>query len=403
MNNTLESATIADGGRTVAVDFGQGLTGTLNRFWLRDHGPSLGERATLERGWSIAETSEDLAITSVVVEAGQLIVDFSDGAVERFGIDMLRVLFVPADNAPSVRTWRAGHSPTSLAWADLTADNRNHHTLLEALASDGLALVEGVPSQQEATEALAALLGPIRETDFGRLFNIVSEPDPFTPSQSTQALDPHTDDPYRYSPAGVSFLHCVKPSPSGGGSIVVDGFAVAEDLRQRDEAAFEKLSSVPVPFVHRRDETVDQGVSVDLRASAPMIKLDSNGVVIGVRFHERSMGTLALDADSVEVFYLAFRQFAAAVRSSDYQWQHQLEAGQALVYDNQRVLHGRTAISVNQNGLSTGKPNGTSENNVRHIRLGTVDRDQVHSKLRQLRRVYKTGSGDEVLPAGNLS
>lgn len=80
----------------------------------------------------------------------------------------------------------------------------------------------------------------VRETDFGWLFDIVVEPDPFTPSQSSAALDLHTDDPYRYTPSGMSILHCVEASAGdghvGGATIVVDGFAVADAIAAEDSA-----------------------------------------------------------------------------------------------------------------------------------------------------------------------
>ena len=232
--------------------------------------------------------------------------------------------------------------------------------------------------------------GPIRETDFGSVFDIVHEPQPFTPSQSAVALDPHTDDPYRYTPSGVSILHCVTPSDGNGGeSTIVDGLAVAESIRSDDPEAFELLATVAVPFEHRRSEAVEQGGDVHLRAEAPIIALDANRRVCGVRFHERSMATLSLDAELAERFYPALMRFSEAVLGDEFAWRRHLAAGEAIVYDNQRVLHGRSGFE----GAQT----------RRHLRLCTIDRDQVHSRLRRLRERYSSGTESAPLPAGNLS
>ena len=59
------------------------------------------------------------------------------------------------------------------------------------------------------------------------------------------------------------------------------------------------------------------------------------------------------------------------------------------MFDNQRVLHGRTGFD--------GDPGR------RHLRLCTVDRDQVHSRLRLLRGELAPDRQDEKLPVGNLS
>lgn len=371
-------------GVTVRVEYADGHVGRHNRFWLRYNCPADGERASLFRTFSVTDMAPALRVASVALVEGAVRIEFDDGTADRFDPGWLRQHSdVPERPHPSVPP---RPDPIAMPAASLAVDSAGHHRLLEAVAADGVALVSGV----DDTESLAALLGPIRETDFGRVFDIISEPDPFTPSQSTIALDPHTDDPYRYSPAGVSVLHCVTPSDGeGGASTIVDGFAVAAALRAEDPEAFDLLGTVAVPFVHRREVAVAQGDAVHLRADAPIISVDPHGVVVGVRFHERSMATLTIDADLAERYYPALASFVRRVRSGTHTWTRRLAAGDAIVYDNQRVLHGRTAF--------------TGASGRRHLRLFTVDRDQVHSRLRRLRAAYGTGTECDPLPSGSLS
>jgi gamma-butyrobetaine dioxygenase len=365
----------------------------LNRFWLRDNAPSTGDRGSLFRDYSVCDLAEDLTIVGADLEHDRLAVRFSDGCVDSFDISWLRqrqARIERGDHAAPAAPWRAGFEPRSFAIGDLEPGGVSHFQLLESLVGSGVALVSGLPHDPSSTERLASRLGRVRHTDFGRIFDIVSEPNPFTPSQSTAALDPHTDDPYRYTPSGISMLHCMEASDNGGESSIVDGFAVATDLRDQHPEDFELLSTVVVPFVHRRDHSVEQGDAVYLRAEAPIIATDHRGRVKGIRFHERSMDVLDIDADLAEHFYPALRRFARAVRSPDYAWSHRLAPGEAIVYDNQRVLHGRSGFD----GPQTRR---------RHLRLCTVDRDQVHSNLRRLREAHRAGTEHEDLPAGNLS
>ena len=157
-------------------------------------------------------------------------------------------------------------------------------------------------------------------------------------------------------------------------------------LRSDDPAAFDLLCTVRVPFAHRRDESVEQGAEVHLYAEAPIIAADSSGAPCGIRFHERSMDCLRLDADLADRFYPALIRFSRAVRGGEFEVRRHLTAGDVLVYDNQRVLHGRTAFDGAQSR--------------RHIRLCTVDRDQVHSRLRRLRAVFAPGTEYGPLTAG---
>ncbi len=375
---------------SVVVDFADGATATFNRYWLRDNCPSLGDREALTRPCSVAELADDLAVLDATLSDDEVVVAFNDGMTDRFPADLLRsAAFRSAGTSASTsRPWRQGHQPAAFELADVAADSEAHHALLEAVARDGFALVTAM--RPDDTERLASLLGPIRETDFGRIFDIITEPDPFTPSQSEAALDPHTDDPYRYAPPGVSILHCVSPcGGEGGASTIVDGFAVAEDIRRRDPVAFDVLATAPIPYVHRRDADVDQGAAIHLRAEAPVIALDASGDVCGIRFHERSMAPLGVTGAEAEPIYRALRAFARRVLGDEFAYRRRLAAGEALVYDNQRVLHGRAAI--------------TGGEARRHLRLCTIDRDQAHSRLRRLRARFRPGTESDPLPVGNLA
>ena len=59
-------------------------------------------------------------------------------------------------------------------------------------------------------------------------------------------LGPHTDSTYLKDAPGMMLFCCVEREGEGGDSLLVDGFAAAEELRREDPEAFHVLSSVPV-------------------------------------------------------------------------------------------------------------------------------------------------------------
>jgi len=387
---TVTAISIPEGGegRAVSVEWSTGERTSFNVLWLRDNCPSGGDKRSAFRTFSVAELDVALTITDAVATEG-ISIGYSDGHQSQFDAGWLHTNRPGATRVRPSATWRSTAELSSLDMASVRSD-AGWHDLLEAVSTNGAAVVTGVPASNEGSSELAAKLGHVRETDFGRFFDIISEPDVWTMSQSTSAMDPHTDDPYRYTPSGVSILHCFESSPTGGGrSTLVDGFAVAEAIRSEVPEAFELLTSVAVPWVRHRTESVDQGEAVHLIAHAPVISLDRDGAIAGVRFHERSMGTLDIAAELMDGYYRALIEFTKRIRDPEFQWEHGLEPGEAIVFDNQRVLHGRTAFD--------GDPGR------RHLRLCTVDRDQVHSALRLLRERLATGTEHEKLPAGNLS
>lgn len=382
-------STIEDSGRTLTVGV-DGAVHRYNRFWLRDACPSLPTKESGLRTFSVASLPADLTIDAVTPGIDVVTVDWSDGHQSEFDVATLVALAPKAaghrEPLSPVETFDSSFAPQAFDAGQLDHGSMTHHDLLTAVATDGVALVQNL-SGDDDTEQLAALLGRIRETDFGRVFDIVTEPEAWTLSQSNRGQDAHSDDPFRYTPSGISILHCRQAAEGDGGrSIIVDGFRVADDLRRDDPEAFQLLCDVPIPYVRRRDDAVDQGEDVYMLSRAPVITLREDEVV-GIRFHERSTGVFDIDPDVVDSYYLAFRAFAAKVRSERYQFNRRLADGEALVFDNQRVLHGRTGYESDSAGR-------------RHMRLCTVDRDQVHSRLRRLREIHGLSDVDVSLRSG---
>ncbi len=366
---------------------------TLNRFWLRDLCPSLPTKQSGLRTFSVATLPEDLAVDTAAVHGANLVVDWNDGHRSTFDVEHLMALADAGQGRrpalPPPRRFDATHRPARFDLDTLAPGSIAHHDLLDTVAIEGMALVENLPASDDATETLARLFGRIRDTDFGRVFDIVTEPEAWTLSQSSLGQDPHNDDPYRYTPSGFTVLHCRRAATGGGESILVDGFKVADDIRRSDPEAFDLLASISIPYVRHRTTAVDQGEDVHMIAYAPVITTDAGGEVMGIRFHERSTGVFDLDPAVVDRYYLAFRAFAAGVRSPDNQFLHKLIGGQAIVVDNQRVLHGRTDFGADVEGR-------------RHLRLCSIERDQVHSRLRRLKEIHGLGPADRRFHSGAM-
>lgn len=389
LETVASSVEVVDTG--IVVKWSDGARSRFHALWLRDNCPSGGDRATAFRSFSLVDLDPYLFVVHAEQsEDGDCAVEFSDGHRSVFEFDWLRShSYEPHDRRSrprSISHFRAGHSFERFSLPAI--GSQEHCDLLEAVARWGVAIVEGVDGNESGTEQLAALVGRVRETDFGRLFDIVAEPEVWTMSQSGLGLDPHTDDPYRYTPSGTSILHCVREANRGGETLLVDGFGIAADLYEDDPDYFDLLTTVSVPFVRHRTEAVDQGEDVHLVAHGPIISLDRNHEIAGIRFHERSMAPLDVDPSIVGDYYEALIRFTSEVNNPLRAVQFGLKAGEAIVYDNQRVLHGRTAFYDPQDA------------DGRHLRLCTIDRDQFHSRLRRLREELGRGGVDERLPSG---
>ena len=272
----------------------------------------------------------------------------------------------PAD-IPAV-LWRGTLAPEDIPCADASAVMTDDGALLEWLKAGrayGLAMIDGLPDDAEAGMALAQRIGFLRETNFGTTFDVVSKPDPNNLAYTAHHLPVHTDLTNQETPPGFQFLHCLSNDAVGGGSVFCDGFAVADDIRLSDPEAFSLLCETVIPMRFHDENT-------DIRHRGTVIRTTDRDVVREIRFNAHLAGIFDLPADEMERYYRAYRTYMAATRSPDYSVSLTLKAGQLVVFDNRRVLHGREAFDP-----STG---------FRRLRGCYVDRGEWNSRIRVLSR-----------------
>jgi gamma-butyrobetaine dioxygenase len=194
---------------------------------------------------------------------------------------------------------------------------------------------------------------------------VLNKPDPNNLAFTAAKLPLHIDLPHEEVLPGFQFLHCIANEAVGGGSVYADGYAIAQDLRAEKPEAFRLLSEVDVPFRFHDS-------AADIRTHAPIIKLSRAGDPVEIRFNAHIAAVFDMPADLMPYFYRAYRAFMARTRQSRYLVTLKLAAGEMVVFDNRRILHGRDAFDPN-----TG---------FRHLRGCYVDRGEFDSRLRILAR-----------------
>ena len=93
-------------------------------------------------------------------------------------------------------------------------------------------------------------------------------------------LSPHTDNPYRKPVPCIQLLHCIENEVSGGNSTLVDGFKVANYLKDNNPTFFEILTQIKVKF-----KFIDKNVV--LENEGQLIELDENKKLKQIRFSTR--------------------------------------------------------------------------------------------------------------------
>jgi gamma-butyrobetaine dioxygenase len=358
--------------------------GTLHEFagiWLRDNLPEHRDAHSGQRLIDVVDLPDLPRIRTAAARDGGVRIEW-DGEERESSID-LEWLAAQADRMSTrrpelkVRPWLQGAalSASDFAWAGFVQAREDGALRLEwltRLLQDGVAFLSQAPPDEGGILEAMRLIGQVAETNYGLVFEVRSVPQPENLAYSDLGLGLHTDNPYREPVPGFQALHALIASPDGGDSLFADGFALAEHVRNTHPDDFALLTRTAVPFHYR-------SMNAELYAERPLIQLSCRGEVTAVHYNSRSIAPLDPSAPGTADYYHAYRRFAALLREPRFQLKFKLADGQIVVFDNQRILHGRTAFS--------------SARHARHLRGCYLTRDSVYSTAAVLRRALDRGTG----------
>jgi gamma-butyrobetaine dioxygenase len=325
--------------------------------WLRDNCPCPDCRDTVsgQRLITIIDQPPDVSVASVLQAPDGLHVSFGpDGHRAVFARSWLAEHAAPAVDERSEdakRLWSARDFPAGppiTPWRSYLASGSARLDCLRHLLSAGFFVLSGVPTEHGTVLDVVASFGYVRETNYGRLFDVKVEATPANLAYTGLPIGPHTDNPYRDPVPTIQLLHCLTNAARGGESGLLDGFAAASALRAEDRAAFDCLTRWPVTFRYA-DETAD------LRATRPMIGVNAAGRIREVRYNSRSMqparprpGCPDQSQAALELreFYRAYRVFATILLRPELTLKFALRPGDCMIFDNTRILHSRTGFAA---------------------------------------------------------
>ncbi len=344
--------------------------------WLRDHCQCNdclhGE--TKQRLLDTFSIPKDIAIEEHTLDDKVLSIKWSDGhqsmytteflslrtkdevhkSVERSGLEEISLWDSSIASDPPVEDYQRTHGP-SLEYA------------LRKIRKHGFCYIDQTPFEDPATtENLLKCISFIRETHYGGFYDFTADLASKDTAYTNIALEAHTDTTYFSEPAGLQAFHLLShTNGEGGASLLVDGFKVAMELYETDKEAYRILSTVNV-YAHASG---NEGVSIQPYRGFPVLEHDSiTGDLLRVRWNSSDRSGIQLPIDKLEAWYDAARNFDSLLKKKENEYWEQLVPGRVLIFDNWRVLHGRSKF--------TGK---------RRICGGYINRDDWISKYKWLK------------------
>ena len=349
----LHAVELIDNGAAVRLQWDQGNPTRFHAVWLRDNAldPETRDASNGQRLITIGDIPADTRVAEATVRNG--------------GLD---VVFYPDDKSAHYPSeWLSGHAydhpeGASKGWlaqgiepfdgrldaadvtgahGQITTDRTALRDWLGHIQRFGFARLTGGPLHEGALFDIVAQFGFVRETNYGRHFEVRTEVNPSNLAYTGLGLQAHTDNPYRDPAPTLQLLYCLENSAEGGDSQVVDGFAVALRLRDETPRYFDVLSRYCARFSYQGSG----GVSLSSRR--PMIELAPDGELRAVHFNNRSVAPITdVPFDDLADYYAAYRRFAELVDDAAMAVTFKLEPGECFLVDNTRVLHGRTGYAA---------------------------------------------------------
>ena len=346
----MSCVTVEAGGAVVKLS----LDNTIMRFhaiWLRDNACDNKTRDPIsgQRLIALREIPSETLISDAQVEANVLRVTFEpEKKVICYDFDWLiennydkgknlRKGWISADQ----ETWDSGldllpscdfnllmeKSTSTLNWM---ADVRKY----------GFGKIAKGPVEEGALFKIIDLFGYVRETNYGKHFEVRTEVNPSNLAYTGLALQAHTDNPYRDPVPTIQLLYCLESSAAGGENMLVDGFKAVMRLRDENEGYFDLLSKYSARFEYKNNK------DVHLKSRRPIIELSSDGELLAIRFNNRSMSAVNdVPFNEMSEWYAAYRRLSEIIDEPDMEITFRLNPGESFIVDNTRVLHARKGYS----------------------------------------------------------
>jgi gamma-butyrobetaine dioxygenase len=314
---------------------------------------------------------ENIEIEHAIINDGVLELSFSDGVKSKYEITKLTSEFLDSENllnTVKAILWdsKLKEYPT-YEYKDGFFKSKEMFNLLKSFYEHGFVIIKNLPKENNFIVKFANSIGSIRPTNFGKYFNVKSLPRPNDLAYTSLPLSPHTDNPYRKPVPCIQLLHCIENEVTGGLSTLVDGFKVANYLKDNDSSFFDILTKIKVKF-----KFIDKDVV--LENDGQLIELDENKNLKQVRFSTRMDYVPLLKKSQLDLYYKARKKISDLYNSKKFRIEFKLTPGDLLMMDNHRLLHGRTVYDI-----SEGK---------RFLQGCYLDHDSSEGKLRHLKRSF---------------
>lgn len=268
-------------------------------------------------------------------------------------------------------------------WIDYADWMGRDEVLLDALShldKYGLLFLRNVPESEESVVDIAGRIGTLKDTFYGRTWDVRSKQKAENIAYTPQFLGLHMDLLYTSNPPHLQLLHSLRARTPGGESFFSDSFHAAHRLQQKSAFHFRTLCTFPVTY-HYHHPTYHYHYTRPTIELHPYPKyseptnLAMHRVNWSPPFQAPFEARIGGENQTTLRHYLsAARAFDKLISAEENLFEYRLNEGECVIFDNRRVLHARKAFDATKG--------------ERWLKGAYVDDDVFYSKLRVLEEKF---------------
>ncbi|KAJ0115027.1 hypothetical protein J7T55_001435 [Diaporthe amygdali] len=248
--------------------------------------------------------------------------------------------------------FRADVESRLVSYSDWMDGGREFARAVADLYRYGLVFMRGVPESRYAVQEIAEKIGNLRSTFHGLTWDVISKPESENLAYANESLCLQQDLLYCSNVPKVQILHCLENGREGGDSLFSDGLRTAYELIVKDPRSYEVLSNQMIGFHYDKEGHyywMDRHVIQSKPCGSPFGVAWSPPFQGPFRFssHRKPLKSRkGHEKQRVESMFQgwskAARAFRDGVESPENMIQYRLQPGDCVIFDNTRILHGRT-------------------------------------------------------------
>lgn len=366
----------------VKVNF-QGKSLKFPSVWLRDNCQceQCFHKSAKSRILDLNAFNVNVKVKTLVQDDTSVQVTWDDDHTSRYGLSWLKFRsFSPEDQLVYTSTlYRPDKTPwhgrdfqkicSKHEYDGIVHSDDALYAWLHDLSTYGVALIQNTPNTDTALERIVERVGFIKRTHYGVKFIVENVANTSNVAYLSSNLQMHVDLPYYEYCPGVNLLHCLVQTKSAGGeNLLSDCLYTAKYMKEHNPDEYKLLTDTEVEW---SDVGIEHGNEFFKLYRSPVICLDSRGEVKRINFSVPQRGShFPGPIETVKPWYKAHSLVYEL--SQNFAGKFKTKAGDILVFDNIRLLHGRNAYE-------------DKSDNVRKLIGAYVDWDEIYSRLRCLK------------------